>query len=397
MCVEKISKQVLAAVAAGSLWWPPGQVDAAVDTEGVASMQQEIESLRQRLMVMEKKLAQAEKKEGAGGKKEKKQEPKLLWSGSAKTGYMYDDKKAGKFKAEIRLNALTKVDGKYDVGLGVKFKSTSAEPVAGKYPAEKNKIKLDQAYVGRSFGPVQIKAGVQNVALGEGLWLSKASVNQLTVKYVMDKYGSLYAGYGRDSQDYLVNDVNKQEPPTRSRLLKFVQFQHEFSQDNYLGIYYGTQQPERYLGIFGRIEQNGKWGGMAEYICDLNRDKFGREHGYGYDSFGNAEITKGMLLGVNYGKAKKKGTCGISLEYLNVDQNLFMNDNYTAWDDCLSEDGFKGGGMVFDYAASDHTKLSLQRYWGDTKPSAANRKGGTGSSLTKEGRGFTYLKFTAKF
>lgn len=25
------------------------------------------------------------------------------------------------------------------------------------------------------------------------------------------------------------------------------------------------------------------------------------------------------------------------------------------------------------------------------------RKGGTGSSLTKEGRGFTYLKFTAKF
>lgn len=37
-----------------------------------------------------------------------------------------------------------------------------------------------------------------------------------------------------------------------------------------------------------------------------------------------------------------------------VDQNLFMNDNYTAWDNCLSEDGFKG-------------------------------------------RGFTYLKFTAKF
>ncbi len=36
MCVEKISKQVLAAVATGSLWWPPGQVAAAVDTEGVA-------------------------------------------------------------------------------------------------------------------------------------------------------------------------------------------------------------------------------------------------------------------------------------------------------------------------------------------------------------------------
>lgn len=33
MRVEKISKQVLAA---GSLWWPPGQVAAAVDTEGVA-------------------------------------------------------------------------------------------------------------------------------------------------------------------------------------------------------------------------------------------------------------------------------------------------------------------------------------------------------------------------
>lgn len=395
--MKKITKQVLAAIAAGGFWWPPGQVIAAVNTEGVAAMQQEIDSLRQRLVAIEKQLARVETKGAPKGKKEEKQLPTLRWSGSAKIGYMYDDKKAGKVKTEIRLNALTEVDGKYDVGLGVKFKSTSAGPVAGKYPAEKNKVKLDQAYVGRSFGPMQIKAGVQNVVLGEGLWLAKTSVNQLTARYVMGRYDSLYAGYGRDSQDYLVNDVNKQEPPTRSRLLKFVQYQHVFSQDNYLGVYYGTQQPERYLGFSGRAAQNGKWGGMAEYIWNFNRDKFVQDHGYGYDYFGNAGRTQGLLLGVNYGKARKKGTYGIALEYLNVDQNLFMNDNYTAWDNCLSEDGFKGGGVVLDYAVSNHTKLSLQRYWGDTKPDAANRKEGKGPSLAKEGRGFTYLKFTAKF
>lgn len=172
--VKKITKQVLAAIAAGGFWWPPGQVIAAVNTEGVAAMQQEIDSLRQRLVAIEKQLARVETKGAPKGKKEEKQLPTLRWSGSAKIGYMYDDKKAGKVKTEIRLNALTEVDGNYDVGLGVKFKSTSAGPVAGKYPAEKNKVKLDQAYVGRSFGPMQIKAGVQNVVLGEGLWLAKS-------------------------------------------------------------------------------------------------------------------------------------------------------------------------------------------------------------------------------
>ena len=397
MCMRKKHQRVLAAVVAGWCLLSPGVGVAAASSEDLAAMQQEVDCLRQRLASLEKQMEQVKRTKGQEKKTDKKHTDALHWSGSTKVGYMYDDQKAGKFKAEIRLNALAKVDDKYEVGLGLKFKSTSAEPVAGKYPAEKNKIKLDQAYVGRSFGNLDVKAGVQNVAIGTGLWLSKASVNQVTANYTIGAHDRLYAGYGRDSQDYLVNDVNKQEPPTRSRLLKFLQYQHEFSPENYVGVYYGTQQPERYMGFYGRVSQPGKWGFMAEYVCNFNRDKFAKENGYGYDYFGARQQTRGMVIGINYGTAKKKGTYGLALEYLNVDQNLFMDDSYTAWDDCVSEDGFKGVGLILDYATSDHTKLSLQRYWGDNKPSQDNRKGGTGRSLNKLGRGFTYLKFTTKF
>lgn len=379
-----------------------GTAEAAAADMDVAAMQAEINDLTARLTDLENSLATAKEKQEAAKseKKAKKEAPTLKWSGSTKSGYMYDEKKTGKIKAEAKILATTVVDKTYDVGLGLKFKSTSSEPNNGKYSSEKNKVKLEQAYVGRSFGPVYVKAGVQTVSLGEGLWLSKSSVNQFTANYKMTPRDTLYAGYGRDSQDYLVNDTNDDNPPARTRLLKFAQYQHDFSKDAYAGLYFGTQQPERYLGVYGSTPIVGKFGISAEYVRNTNKEKPGSsdvDNGYGYKYFGANKNTQGYVISLNYGKAKKKGTWDIIGQYLNIDQNLFMDDSYTDWDDYITADGFKGFGLIMDYATSDHTKLSLLRYWGHTNPDGDNLKGGTGSSLEKSPHYSTYLKFTTKF
>lgn len=384
-----------------------GTAEAAAADMDVAAMQAEINDLTARLTDLENSLAAAKEKQEAAKseKKAKKEAPTLKWSGSTKSGYMYDKTKTGKIKAEAKILATTVVDKTYDVGLGLKFKSTSSEPNDGKYSSEKNKVKLEQAYVGRSFGPVYVKAGAQSVSLGEGLWLSKSSVNQFTANYKMTPRDTLYAGYGRDSQDYLVNDTNKEyDPPARTRLLKFAQYQHDFSKDAYAGLYFGAQQPERYFGIYGSTPIVGKLGISAEYVWNTNKDKpaliknkYGGDNGYGYKYFGANKNTQGYVISLNYGKAKKKGTWDIIGQYLNIDQNLFMNDSYTDWDDYITADGFKGFGLIMDYATSDHTKLSLLRYWAHTNPDGDNLKGGTGSSLEKSPHYSTYLKFTTKF
>lgn len=379
-----------------------GTAEAAAADMDVAAMQAEINDLTARLTDLENSLAAAKEKQEAAKseKKAKKEAPTLKWSGSTKSGYMYDEKKTGKIKAEAKILATTVVDKTYDVGLGLKFKSTSSEPNNGKYSSEKNKVKLEQAYVGRSFGPVYVKAGVQTVSLGEGLWLSKSSVNQFTANYKMTPRDTLYAGYGRDSQDYLVNDTNDDNPPARTRLLKFAQYQHDFSKDAYAGLYFGTQQPERYLGVYGSTPIVGKFGISAEYVRNTNKEKPGFsdvDNGYGYKCFGANKNTQGYVISLNYGKAKKKGTWDIIGQYLNIDQNLFMDDSYTDWDDYITADGFKGFGLIMDYATSDHTKLSLLRYWAHTNPDGDNLKGGTGSSLEKSPHYSTYLKFTTKF
>ena len=384
-----------------------GTAEAAAADTDVAAMQAEINDLTARLTDLENSLAAAKEKQEAAKseKKAKKEAPTLKWSGSTKSGYMYDETKTGKIKAEAKILATTVVDKTYDVGLGLKFKSTSSEPNDGKYSSEKNKVKLDQAYVGRSFGPVYVKAGAQSVSLGEGLWLSKSSVNQFTANYKMTPRDTLYAGYGRDSQDYLGNDTNKEyDPPARTRLLKFAQYQHDFSKDAYAGLYFGTQQPERYFGIYGSTPIVGKLGISAEYVRNTNKDKpalteneYGADNGYGYKYFGANKNTQGYVISLNYGKAKKKGTWDIIGQYLNVDQNLFMDDGYSSWKDYIDAAGFKGFGLIMDYAVSDHSKLSLLRYWAHTNPDGDNLKGGTGSSLEKSPHYSTYLKFTTKF
>ena len=383
-----------------------GTAEAAAADMDVAAMQAEINDLTARLTDLENSLAAAKEKQEAAKseKKAKKEAPTLKWSGSTKSGYMYDETKTGKIKAEAKILATTVVDKTYDVGLGLKFKSTSSEPNDGKYSSEKNKVKLDQAYVGRSFGPVYVKAGAQSVSLGEGLWLSKSSVNQFTANYKMTPRDALYLGYGRDSQDYLANDTNKKyAPPTRTRLLKFAQYQHDFSKDAYAGLYVGTQQPERYFGIYGSTPIVGKFGITAEYVRNTNKDKPASVQnedkaniGYGYKYFGADKNTQGYVISLNYGKAKKKGTWDIIGQYLNVDQNLFMDDGYSSWKDYIDAAGFKGFGLIMDYATSDHSKLSLLRYWAHTNPDSANVDK-DGNSLEKSPHYSTYLKFTTKF
>lgn len=384
-----------------------GTAEAAAADRDVAAMQAEINDLTARLTDLENSLAAAKEKQEAAKseKKAKKEAPTIKWSGSTKSGYMYNEEKTGKIKAEASILARTVVDKTYDVGIGLKFKATSSEPKDG-YSSEKNKVKLTDSYVGRSFGPVYVRAGVQKVSLGEGLWLSKSSVSQFTANYKMTPRDTLYAGYGRDSQDYLGNDTNKEyDPPARTRLLKFAQYQHDFSKDAYAGLYFGTQQPERYFGIYGSTPIVGKLGISAEYVRNTNKDKpaltkineYGADNGYGYKYFGANKNTQGYVISLNYGKAKKKGTWDIIGQYLNVDQNLFMDDGYSSWKDYIDAAGFKGFGLIMDYATSDHSKLSLLRYWAHTNPDGDNLKGGTGSSLEKSPHYSTYLKFTTKF
>lgn len=192
--------------------------------------------------------------------------------------------------------------------------------------------------------------------------------------------------------------MSKDNPPARTRLLKFAQYQHDFSKDAYAGLYFGTQQPERYFGVYGSTPVVGKFGVSAEYVRNTNKDKPALDkNSYGYEYLGAHKNTQGYVISLNYGKAKKKGTWDIIGQYLNVDQNLFMDDSYTDWDDYITADGFKGFGLIMDYATSDHSKLSLLRYWAHTNPDGDNLKGGTGAPLEKSSHYSTYLKFTTKF
>ena len=60
---------------------------------------------------------------------------------------------------------------------------------------------------------------------------------------------------------------------------------------------FGTQQPERYLGVYGSTPIVGKFGISAEYVRNTNKEKpgFGDvDNGYGYKYFGANKNTKVM-------------------------------------------------------------------------------------------------------
>lgn len=371
----------------------------------VAQMKEEIAALSARLNTLEQQLAAAQEKQEKAGKGKGKKGADIVWSGSTKTGYMYDQEKHGTVKAELRLNAKTKVDDTYDVAFGLKFKSTSAEPTAAKvdpadpkrmkdgHAAEKNKVKLDEASIGRNFGPVYVKLGVQSARIGEGLWLGKSSLNIGSLRYTMTPNDNVFLGYGRDSQDYLAENEK-----TQSRLLKFFQYEHAFSKDACAGVYLGAQQPERYVGVYGETPLVGKLSVMGEYVHNNNTTKPVKgKNGYGYEATGSHSDTAGYLLSLRYGQAKKKGDFMTSLNYFNVDENLFMDSGYTAYDDYVTQDGLKGFGLVLDYMTSDHTKLSLERYWAHTKPMTGNLNFLNGVQTEESPYYTTYVKFTSKF
>ena len=387
----------------------PQVVSAAPEDEAqaveVAQMKEEIAALSARLNTLEQQLAAAQAKQE---KKEKTRKAKkgadIVWSGSTKTGYMYDQEKHGTVKAELRFKAKTKVDDTYDVAFGLKFKSTSAEPTEAEvdpmdpkrmkdgHASEKNKVKLDEASIGRSFGPVYVKLGVQSATVGEGLWLGKSSLNIGSLRYTMTPNDNVFLGYGRDSQDYLAESEK-----TQSRLLKFFQYEHAFGKDALAGFYLGAQQPERYVGVYGETPIVGKLSVLGEYVHNNNKTKpTENRNGYGYAATGANSDTAGYLLSLRYGQAKKKGDLLTSLNYFNVDENLFMDDGYTAYDDYVTQDGLKGFGLVLDYMTSDHTKLSLERYWAHTKPVAGNVSF-DGKPSTESPYYTTYVKFTSKF
>ena len=68
-------------------------------------MKEEIAALSARLNTLEQQLAAAQEKQEKAGKGKAKKGADIVWSGSTKTGYMYDQEKHGTVKAELRLNA----------------------------------------------------------------------------------------------------------------------------------------------------------------------------------------------------------------------------------------------------------------------------------------------------
>lgn len=97
-----------------------------------------------------------------------------------------------------------------------------------------------------------------------------------------------------------------------------------------------VRSSQRYVGVYGETPLFGKLSIMGEYVHNNNTTKpstadgNNRRNGYGYEAMRSHSDTAGYLLSLRYGQAKKKGDFLTLLNYFNVDQNLFMDDGYTA-------------------------------------------------------------------
>lgn len=395
------------------------------------ALEAEIVELTERLNSMESELHYLQKtsdKQAKDIKKVKKAEKnQLKWSGSIKTGYWSDSTGTEKVKGEAKINATKQLKDGFGVKVGVKYKATSYEPndvtkygktsASYKEAYEKNKIQLTYAEITKKFGPKDaglIEAGVQGVDLGEGIYLSKSSVKGFSTSYKFTDKDYVKVFYGRDSQEYLCDGgtrvvynqkKDKWEATTdhdRARVLCFADYRHNFSKDAYAGMYVSHQQPEEYIGIYGKTPLVGKFWVSGEYLHNSNKNKplasdyADGNASYGYDYTGANASTDGYMVGLHYGHAKKKGTWETAVKYFNVDQNLFMNDKYGGYKDYIDEMGFKGFGWETDYAVSDNSKISLLRYWGSTKPDGRNVDGDK-KALKKATKNSFYLKFVTKF
>lgn len=387
------------------------------------ALEAEIVELTERLNSMESELHYLQKtsdKQAKDLKKVKKAEKdQLKWSGSIKTGYWSDSTGTEKVKGEAKINATKQLKDGFGVKIGVKYKATSYEPSdvtkygssSAKYKEayEKNKIQLTYAEITKKFGAKDaglIEAGIQGADLGEGLYLSKSSIKGFSTAYKFTDKDYAKVFYGRDSQEYLC-DTGNVDYHDRARVLWFADYRHNFTKDAYAGMYVSHQQPEEYIGVYGKTPIVGKFWVSGEYVHNSNTDKpsaswkngngdLYEDINYGYKYRGANASTDGYMVGLHYGHAKKKGTWETAVKYFNVDQNLFMNDNYGGYKDYIDEMGFKGFGWETDYAVSDNSKISILRYWGETKPDGRNVDT-SGKALKKATKNSFYLKFVTKF
>jgi hypothetical protein len=394
---------------------PAFAADQEVDK--TAALEAEIAQMSQRLEAMESQLDAMKKNEKEQDKKVKKLEKtsdRVVWSGSTKTGYWHDSTGSSKVKAEGTVYGKAEIGDNYGVQFGMKYKSTTNEPsdsykltrntsdhnkgkTSHKYSGEKNKLKLQAFNLYKYLGTdkqVKLTAGVMERSIGEGLWIDKSSINGFAAEWNIDKNNRVQGFYGRDSQDY----IDDEDGETETRLLKFIDYTHYFnSKDNYLGVYVGSQEPETYYGTYGAAKLVGKWWVSGEYIHNTNKNKpLLNDQDYGYQYTGAHDATDGYMFALHYGKAKKKGEWAGTLQWINTDQNLFMNANYTGPDDYVDAYGYKGIGLIFDYALSDRTKLSLLRYWASNKPDGRNVDS-SGYAEASEKYNSVYLKLTSKF
>lgn len=394
---------------------PTFAADQSVDK--TAELEAEIAQMSQRIEMMESQLSEMkknEKEQDKTVKKLQKTSDRVTWKGSTKTGYWHDSTGVSKVKAEGTVFGQADIGDNYGVEFGMKYKSTTNEPgdaykltrntadhdqntTSHKYSAEKNKLKLEAfnlyKYIGKD-KEVKLTAGVMNRSIGEGLWLSKSSINGFAAEWNIDKNNYLQGFYGRDTQDY----IDDEDGSTETRLLKFIDYTHYFnSKDNYLGAYVGSQEPETYYGTYGAAKLTGKWWVSGEYIHNTNKNKpFLNGQEYGYQYTGSKDATDGYVFALHYGKAKKKGDWAGTLQWINTDQNLFMNADYNGFDDYVDAYGYKGIGLILDYALSDRTKLSLLRYWASNKPDSSNLDE-KGYAEASEKYNSIYLKLTSKF
>ena len=77
--------------------------------------------------------------------------------------------------------------------------------------------------------------------------------------------------------------------------------------------------------------------------------------------------------------------------------NIFMNSDYTGYDDYIDVCGYKGFASIVSYAVSNHSKLQLLRYWWTNNPDSRNLADGTGKALAKQNLSSIYIKFNTKF
>ncbi len=403
-----IAAAVAAGFAANMAFAVPAEAKSA-DGTADASVESQLAALQQRLAELEDQLAAVKASEKATKeqlKKESKKDDKggIVWSGSTKSGYWADSKHKSKFKSDFKLEGKAKLGDGYQVHMGLKFKSTTenayntVNPQTGEvksdYGYEKNKVSLNYANVSKRFGDkANIVIGTQKAEVGLGLWLAKAGTNQILGEYNFTPKDVFRASYGYDSTDYLADSDR-----TRTRLLKFFEYRHDFDKNSFAGIYYGTQQPDKYFGIYGSTPMFGKFWVEGEFVRNSNTDRTWRDKDqqYGYEYIGSNSATKGYLINLNYGKAKKKGSWGFQLQYLNVDQNLFMVGDYSSLDDYLGAEGFRGWGTTIAYALSDKVKLELINYWGRTKSNSDNVNN-KGEALKDFKNNSVYVKLTTKF